>query len=46
MFFPETNAYTFRELNVFFLMKDKTFLEEYNEIWEKVRNIIKKKFKI
>ena len=30
MFFPETNGYTFRELNVFFLMKDKKFLEKYN----------------
>ena len=46
MFFPEKNAYRFRKLNVFFLMKDKNFLEKYNEIWEKVRNIIKKKFKI
>ena len=25
-----------------FFMKDAEFLEKYNEIWEKVRNIIKK----
>ena len=28
-----------------FLMKDKEFLEKYNEMWEKIRYIIKKKFK-
>ena len=28
----------------FFLMKDKEYLEKYNEIWEKVSNIIKNKF--
>ena len=31
------------KLNVcLFFMKDAEFLEKYNEIWEKVRNIIKK----
>ena len=47
------NAYCFQKymhmeqiqmkLNVcLFLMKAKEFLEKYNEIWEKVSNIIKK----
>ena len=49
IFFPETNAY-----RIYFdgtecmsvLMKDKEFLEKYNEIWEKVSNkIINKKTK-
>ena len=43
--FPETNAYRvdFDETNCMsFLMKDKEFLEKYNEIWEKMSNIIKK----
>ena len=25
-------------------MKDENFLEKYNEIWEKISNIIKKEF--
>ena len=29
-----------------FSIKDENFLENYNEIWEKVNNIIKKKKKI
>ena len=29
-----------------FLIKDDEFLERYNEIWEKVRNITKKEFDI
>ena len=28
-----------------FSIKDENFLENYNEIWEKVNNIIKKKKK-
>ena len=27
-----------------FLMKDDKLLEKYNEIWQKVKNIIKKEF--
>ena len=27
-----------------FLLKDDELLEKYNEIWEKVKNIIKKEF--
>ena len=30
---------------VYFLIKDKSFFDKYNEIWEKVSNIIKKKKK-
>ena len=45
IFFPETNAYRI-DLDetecMSFLMKDKAFLEIYNEIWEKVSNKIKK----
>ena len=29
-----------------FSIKDENYLENYNEIWEKVNNIIKKKKKI
>ena len=29
-----------------FSIKDENFLENYNEIWEKVNNIIKKKKKL
>ena len=45
IFFPETNAYRI-DLDenecMCFLMKDKKFLEKYNEMWEKLSNIIKK----
>ena len=41
------NAYR-RDFNetkyLFFLIKDDELLEKYNEIWEKVRNNIKKEF--
>ena len=29
---------------MYFLIKDKKFLEKYDEIWEKVSNIIKNEF--
>ena len=29
---------------MYFLMKDNELLEKYNEIWEKVRNILKNEF--
>ena len=35
---------TLVKLNMSFLIKDDELLEKYNEIWEKVKNIIKKKF--
>ena len=34
---------TLVKLNMSFLIKDDELLEKYNEIWEKVKNIIKKK---
>ena len=33
---------TLMKLNLSFLIKDDELLEKYNEIWEKVKNIIKK----
>ena len=47
IFLPKVNAYR-RDFNetkyLFFLIKDGELLEKYNEIWEKVRNNIKKEF--
>ena len=49
IFFPEKSEYRmeFDEIAwMFFLMKDEEYLGEYNEILEKVSNIIKKEFNI
>ena len=35
---------TLTKLNMSFLIKDDKLLEKYNEIWEKVKNSIKKEF--
>ena len=46
IFFPRMTAYRkdFDETKyISFLIKDDEFLEKYNEIWEKVQNILKKK---
>ena len=45
IFLPNMSAYRkdFDETTyIFFLMKDDELLEKYNEIWVKVKNIIKK----
>ena len=47
IFFPKMSAYRrdFDEIKyISFLNKDDKLLEKYNEIWEKVKNRIKKKF--
>ena len=31
---------------MYFLIKDEIFLDKFNEVWEKVSNIIQKKIKI
>ena len=46
IFLPKMTAYRkdFDETKyISFLIKDDEFLEKYNEIWEKVQNILKKK---
>ena len=46
IFLPKMTAYRkdFDETEyISFLIKDDEFLEKYNEIWEKVQNILKKK---
>ena len=47
MFLPKMSAYRrdFGETKyISFLIKDDELLEKYNEIWEKVKNSIKKEF--
>ena len=47
IFLPKRSAYRkdFDETKYMsFLIKDEELLEKYNEIWEKVKNIIKKEF--
>ena len=46
IFLPKMTAYRkdFDETKyISFLIKDDEFLEKYNDIWEKVQNILKKK---
>ena len=33
---------TLMKLNIYFLIKDDELLEQYNEIWEKLKNSLKK----
>ena len=44
IFLPKEGAYkrAFDETKYVFFIKDDEFLEKYNEIWEKVKNSIKK----
>ena len=47
IFFPKMSAYSkdFDETkSISFVIKDDELLEKYNEIWEKVKNILKKEF--
>ena len=47
IFLPKMSAYR-RDFNetkyMYFLIKDDELLEKYNEVWEKVKNSIKKEF--